>query len=69
MISSGKEYKVIAQSWCLTPGAKARKIEHYLLLLAEEGWKFTALDSVLLLGIDIGFYLIVERDVTEAPKS
>ncbi|MFH1742949.1 MAG: DUF4177 domain-containing protein [bacterium] len=58
------EYKVIKDAMCLTCGHKAEKIEKHLNTLSAEGWEFVALDPVLLLGIDIGFYLIMKRQIS-----
>ena len=55
------EYKVICNWLCLTAGDKAKKIEKNLNTLSAEGWEFAAIDSVMFLGIDIGFYLVVKR--------
>ena len=55
------EYKVISDAFCITPGHKARKIEGHLNEQAKEGWKLDALDAVMLLGIDIGYYLVLKR--------
>ncbi len=55
------EYKVLSDALCLTPSSKARKIEMHLNELAIEGWEFVALDPITLLGIDVGFYLVLKR--------
>lgn len=55
------EYKVISDWLCLTAGHKARKIENHLNNLFAEGWEFVELDSVTVLGFDVGFYLILRR--------
>ena len=55
------QYKVISNWLCLTAGDKAKKIERNLNKLSAEGWEFVAIDSVMLLGCDIGFYLVVKR--------
>jgi len=55
------EYKVISDWLCLTAAQKARKIEKHLNNLSAEGWEFVALDSVTVLGFDIGFYLVLRR--------
>ena len=55
------EYRVISDWLCLTAGHKARKIESHLNNLSAEGWEFVALDSVTVLGFDLGFYLILKR--------
>jgi hypothetical protein len=55
------EYKVISNWLCLTAGHKARKIENHLNDLSAEGWEFVELESVTVLGFDIGFYLILRR--------
>lgn len=55
------EYKVISAWFCLTAGRKARKIEEHLNRLSAEGWIFVALDPVLILGFDVGFYLVLKR--------
>jgi hypothetical protein len=55
------EYRVISDWLCLTAGHKARKIESLLNNLSAEGWEFVALDSVTVLGFDLGFYLVLKR--------
>lgn len=55
------EYKVISDWFCLTAGHKAMKIERHLNYLSTEGWEFVALDSVIVLGFDIGYYLVLKR--------
>jgi len=59
------EYKVISEAFCFTTGRKARKIEANLNKLSAEGWQFAALDSVLVLGFDVGFYLVLKRSAGE----
>jgi hypothetical protein len=57
------QYRV-ASSWvCYSAGHKARKIETYLNDMAKDGWRFVALDAVTVLGFDIGYYLVVGREV------
>lgn len=56
------EYKVISDASCLTCRHKARKIESLLNAHAADGWRLDALDPVLLLGIDVGFYLVLRRE-------
>ena len=56
-----EEYKVISDWFCLTARHKARKIETHLNRLSADGWEFVALDPVLVLGFDLGFYLVVKR--------
>ena len=63
------EYKTIADSFCLTPGHKARKIERCLNREAAYGWEMAALNSVLLLGCDVGFYLVLRRPATRGSAS
>jgi hypothetical protein len=60
------QYKVISDWLCITSGDKARKIEKHLNNLSAEGWEFVALDSVTVLGFDIGYYLVLKRT---SPKS
>ena len=55
------EYKVISDWLCLTSAHKAGKIEGVLNRLSADGWEFVALDPVLALGFDIGFYLVLKR--------
>ena len=55
------EFKVISDFFCLTAGHKARKIEKHLNQLSPAGWEFVALDAVLVLGCDIGYYLVLKR--------
>jgi len=57
----GAEYKVISKWWCVTARQKARKIENHLNAMSAEGWEFAGLESVTVLGIDIGFYLVLRR--------
>jgi hypothetical protein len=57
------QYRVICNWLCLTAGDKAKKIENNLNNLSAEGWEFAAIDSVMFLGCDIGFYLVVKRQV------
>jgi hypothetical protein len=60
------QYKVISDWLCLTSASKARKIERVLNSLSADGWEFVALDPVLVLGFDIGFYLILKRAEPES---
>jgi len=53
------EYKVITDWLCLTAGHKGRKIERYFNDFCAKGWEFVALESVTVLGFDIGFYLVL----------
>ena len=55
------QYKVISDCFCLTSGSKARKIENRLNSLTAQGWEFVALDPVIVLGCDVGFYLVLKR--------
>jgi hypothetical protein len=55
------EYRVISDWLCLTAGHKAKKIETHLNDLSVDGWEFVALDSVSVLGFDLGFYLVLKR--------
>jgi hypothetical protein len=57
------EYKVAGSWLCFTSSHKARKIERQLNDLAQQGWRFVALDSATVLGCDIGYYLVVGREV------
>jgi hypothetical protein len=57
------EYKV-ASSWlCHSARDKAQRIETYLNDMAKDGWRFVALDAVTVFGFDIGFYLVVGREL------
>jgi hypothetical protein len=56
------EYRVASSWFCYSAGHKARKIETYLNDMAKHGWRFVALDAVTVLGIDIGYYLVVGRE-------
>jgi len=60
------EYKVISDWLCLTSAHKARKIERILNSLSADGWEFAALDPVLVLGFDVGFYLVLKRPAPES---
>jgi hypothetical protein len=60
------EYRVISDWRCLTAGHKAKKIERHLNNLSAEGWEFVALDSMTVLGFDLGFYLVLKRASTSA---
>ena len=55
------QYKVISDCFCLTSWSKARKIEHHLNSLTAQGWEFVALDPVMVMGCDVGFYLVLKR--------
>ncbi|HBB95447.1 MAG TPA: hypothetical protein DC054_08645 [Blastocatellia bacterium] len=55
------QYKVISDCFCLTSGSKARKIESHLNSLTAQGWEFVALDPVMVMGCDVGFYLVLKR--------
>jgi hypothetical protein len=44
-------------------GHKARKIETCLNDMAKDGWRLVALNAVTVLGFDIGFYLVVGREI------
>lgn len=55
------EYKVVSDWLCLTAAHKAKKIERHLNDLSAEGWEFLALDPVMVLGFDLGFYLVLKR--------
>jgi hypothetical protein len=55
------QYKVISDWLCLSAAQKARKIERHLNVLSAEGWEFVALDSAMVFGFDIGFYLVLKR--------
>lgn len=55
------QFKVINESFCFTARQKAAKIEHYLNSLSAEGWAFVALEPVMFLGFDTGFYLVMKR--------
>ena len=57
------EYKVASNWLCFSSSQKARKIELQLNDLARQGWRFVALDAATVLGCDIGYYLVVGRDV------
>jgi hypothetical protein len=59
------QYKVISDWLCLTAGHKAKKIERNLNTMSADGWEFVSLDSVMFLGFDIGFYLVLKR---QSPK-
>lgn len=63
------EYKV-ASSWlCFSASHKARKIETLLNDMAKQGWRFVALDAVTVLGFDIGYYLVLGREVQRSPST
>ena len=55
------QYKVISDCFCLTSGQKERKIENHLNSLTAQGWEFVALDPVMVMGCDIGFYPVLKR--------
>lgn len=57
----GTEYKVITDWFCMSAGSKARKIENHLNSMSAEGWEYAALESVTVLGFDVGFYLVLKR--------
>lgn len=56
------EYKVISDSFCLTTGHKARKIQRHLDTQAAAGWRLATLEPVLFMGFDVGFYLVLQRE-------
>lgn len=55
------QYKVISDCFCFTSAHKARKIENHLNSLTAQGWEFVALDPVMVMGCDVGFYLVLKR--------
>jgi hypothetical protein len=55
------EFKVISDAGSLTTGHKARKIEAHLNSYAQQGWEFVTLDHITVLGLDLGFYLVLKR--------
>jgi hypothetical protein len=57
------EYKVISNWLCFSSGHKARKIESQLNEMAKQGWRFVALDAVTVLGCDIGYYVVLGREI------
>ncbi len=57
------EYKVASSWFSFSASQKARRIETYLNDMAKDGWRFVALDAVTILGFDIGFYLVVGREL------
>ncbi|MCX6539834.1 MAG: hypothetical protein NT151_13010 [Acidobacteria bacterium] len=57
------EYRVASSWFCYSAGNKARRIETYLNDMAKDGWRFVALDAVTVFGFDIGYYLVVAREV------
>jgi hypothetical protein len=57
------EYKVISDWFCMTSIHKARKMERHLNTHAKEGWEFAAVKNMLILGFDVGFYLILKRAI------
>jgi len=57
------EYKVASSWFCYSASDKARKIETCLNDMARDRWRFVALDAVTVLGFDIGFYLVVGREL------
>lgn len=59
------EYKVIHKTFCRSTTSKAEQIEKYLNEFAHENWEFVALKHVMLLGTDVGFYLIMQRTIDE----
>lgn len=59
------QYRVISDWLCYSARHKAKKIEDHLNNLSVEGWEFVALDSVMLLGVDIGFYLVLKRQSSQ----
>jgi hypothetical protein len=66
-VVSGKnslyEYRVVSHSWCLTNKSIARKIESILNESSQQGWKLAWLSSVTVLGTNIGFNLVLEREL------
>jgi hypothetical protein len=57
------EYRVASCWFCYSAAHKARRIEAYLNEVAKDGWRFVALDAVTVFGFDIGYYLVVAREV------
>jgi len=57
------EYKVASNWLCFSSSHKARQIETQLNDLAKQGWRFVALDAATVLGFDIGYYLVVGREI------
>ena len=57
----GTQYKVISDWLCYSAAHKAGKIEKLLNNFSAAGWEFVALDSITLVGIDIGFYLVLKQ--------
>ena len=57
------EYKVASNWLCFSSSHKAQRIETQLNDLAKQGWRFVALDAATVLGFDIGYYLVVGREV------
>lgn len=63
------EYKVLCDAFCLTTKSKARKIERHLNEHSAAGWELAALDPLMVLGTDVGFYLVLKRGCTQAGES
>ena len=57
------EYKAASSWFCYSASHKARTIETYLNDMAKDGWRFVALDAVTVFGFDIGFNLVVGREL------
>jgi hypothetical protein len=58
------EYKVTSAWFCYSASHKANMIQTYLNDMAKDGWRFVALDAVTVLGFDIGYYVVVGRELT-----
>lgn len=56
---------VISDWLCLTTRQKAKKIESHLNRLSADGWEFVSLNSVLVFGFYVGFYLILRKSFSE----
>lgn len=62
------QYKVISDRLVLTTRQKARKIESHLNHLSTEGWEYVVLDTVMVFGFDVGFYLILKKALPDNPS-
>jgi hypothetical protein len=55
------EYQVLSNALYLSSASKARRVEAQLNEMAKQGWRFVSLESITVLGFDVGYYLVVAR--------
>lgn len=62
------EYQVITETLYWTTAEKSRRIQNHLNRLSPDGWTLVALDPVTFLGFDVGFSLVVGREVKQGQQ-